>query len=156
MKLCFIILSFGDGRPEHGKSNQMLAIEAMDYSKRWEAPIIAQWEVACTIAKHHSDNIILDSIHMKKDEKYLKTRQVLKRAKEIMEERGYDAAIFFAHPAHLPRVRFTARQEHIKEARQIVLDIPWDRSSTQVWTRNPCIWWSREIFSFVLTLLRLI
>lgn len=148
MKLCIIVLSFGDGPHKHGLCNEWLAREAEDYALRADIPVIAQWEVASNI---RNSKVISNSICMKKGETNLKTRQVLRRAKEIMEEKGYVAAIFFAHAAHLPRVRFTAWQEGIKEAREYVLDIPWDKHSTDFWTRTPHLWYPRELLSFIFT-----
>jgi hypothetical protein len=153
MKLCIIVLSFGDGLHKHGLSNEALAKEAEDYALRADIPVIAQWEVASNI---RDPKVVRDPVCMKNGETYLNTRQVLKRAKEIMEEKRYDAAIFFAHPAHLPRVRFTAWQERIKEARQFELNIPWDKYSTQLWTRNPFLWYPRELLSFILTFFKFI
>ena len=166
MKKCIIALSFGDGSYKHGAANKAIAEYTVDLSLAYEKlPIIAQWELAENIATDpYFKKLIVHTVSPDNSGEYVTTRNVLRKAKKIMQQEGYEAAILVAHPAHMPRVKYTATgfmqegivvytppMHRIKPVKKI-----WDKDSTQPWTRSPGEFWRREMVAKVLTFLRII
>lgn len=147
MEKCLVILSFGMGKgaDNYGDSNEALAKIAAETG----LPIIAQWEIARILEKKYNVPTIL-SVE-KIGNKYLDTFDVLKEAKVLMNVNGFTNAVFIGHQIHLPRILLSAHKMGFevepKESFDLVMNqkIPYDKKSTQWWTRSELRFVAREI-----------
>lgn len=143
-------LSFGskrkDGSP--GLSNRRLANITASLYGEYQLPIILQWEIADSLDFLGATLPIYRVIseHQDNEKKYLDTYEVLRQAKAICKNNGWERIILVAHQDHLPR--------SIKVAEKIgfIVNVPsikcflYDKESAQKWTRSKFRFAIREKF----------
>lgn len=157
-KKCLIALSFGSGTGvssdistiQFGLSNYFMAIIAAEISN---LPTIAQWEIARIMDRLGKPAV--KSIEREGD-KYLDSYDVLMAAQREMKKLGFDEAVLLGHKDHLPRIRLIAKKLGIKTSKITFSynTIPYDKSSTQWWTRSWILFWPREILVYIFMFLK--
>ncbi len=140
----FIAQSFGLRKNSPGLSNERLADEIRKLHKMYPRPLILQWEVADCVPEL-KNGIVLRIEKHRISNKYLDSKEVKTQAAIKMKEEGWKTAILISHPCHNWRCKKIL--EHLKVQVLIPLldDIPYDRESTQRWTRNWLFWVIREV-----------
>tara|TARA_Y100000310_G_scaffold149264_2_gene148542 strand:+ start:164 stop:688 length:525 start_codon:yes stop_codon:yes gene_type:complete len=79
-------------------------------------------------------------------EKYLDTQEVAEQAAEIMHDNDWQAAVVVAHHGHVKRCIKCLEKLGIKSINLGSLQIvPYNKDSSQWWTRSWFLWWLREI-----------
>ena len=155
---CILVQSFGvrTEDPDNlvrqgGPINEDLGYLASRYAKEYKIPVIAQWEVARSVALRNQ-HLFLEV--GRPEDGYIDTRWVLARAKEKMEELGYHKAIVLAQRYHLPRCIWVAEElgitvlepeDFLSTIRQEVQ--LWDNSFLQEHkqTRDPWHWFPYDL-----------
>jgi hypothetical protein len=126
-------LSFGKRGNKPGISNRFLGQAVRKLYEEYNLPIILQWEIAdCLIDIPVLKRI--ESHRIKGD--YLDTYEVLYQARKFCKEKKLNKPILVAHQDHLPRVIKVAKKLGFKPIKKEFLYIPYDKHSSQPWTRN--------------------
>ncbi len=128
------------------------------------ARLVVQDEIGLDIRARHPSidqakmRVIGD--HETKPPKYLDTRGFLWHAVEHIKglehraERRFNSVLLVCHRAHLWRVKRALEQLLFEAKLRIAVqtlggedlkDIPYDRQSSQWWTKGPVRWWFREL-----------
>lgn len=162
-----IVLSFG-GRPAGpGKINVSLAKIAGDLSKRYNLPMIAQWEVADSSlelqdrllhvvreAKGPKPGVFIKLIEKlttkktnNKASRYLDSYEVLTQAAEASRMRGLKKAIIVAHSDHAWRAGKVAEKLGFQVLFPYSKVTDFDKKSIQKYTRKRRLWRTRELLA---------
>lgn len=127
--------------------------------------LIAQDEIGRELKERHpaidKARLRVISGHETKPSKYLDTREFLCQAVERIKslehnmEMRFHNILLICHHAHLWRAKRTLEQVLFEAklgsvivripARDDLKSIPYDRKSSQWWTRGPVRWWFREL-----------
>jgi len=138
----FIIGQGSNGTP--GLSNKALSRVVARLAKKFNLPVIAQWEIAdCIPELFKSGNSLI--IHQHRDKgQYLDTYEVLYQAKIHCDEFGYKRSLIVAHPDHVPRCAALAKKLGFEVAVADTSEVPYDPESIQEWTRSRKAFLERE------------
>ena len=140
-----IALSFGQGSGgSPGLSNEALARVVSKLAKKYNVPVIAQWEIAdCIPDLSESQQNLIVREHRQSGQ-YLDTYEVLNQAKFHCDRLGFKKALVVAHPDHAPRCAAVAKKLGFEVAVADTQSVPYDPDSTQEWTRSKKIFLERE------------
>lgn len=137
-------LSFGlkaDGSP--GLSNGYLAEIIEELYQKYQKPVILQKEIAEALSilgyNIPIEAVIKEHRECKKnsnEKKYLDTSEALIQVREVCRVKGWNIIILVAHQDHLPRSIKTAKNLGFTVNAPFIEDCPYDRESSQKWTRN--------------------
>ncbi len=146
------------------KSNRAMAELVCRFAQLHpSAWLIVQGEIGWEIKERHpaidQGRLMVVSRHETEPSKNPDTRKVLRQAVgrirvlEHKTERRFNSALLICHRVHLWRAK-RALEQLLFEAklritvqtlgREDLKDIPYDRKSSQWWTRGPVRWWLRE------------
>ncbi|OGE84836.1 MAG: hypothetical protein A3J48_03425 [Candidatus Doudnabacteria bacterium RIFCSPHIGHO2_02_FULL_46_11] len=161
-----VALSFGGRVNGPGKSNVALARLTEDLSRRYNLPVIAQWEIAHSsldlqdkllhiVRKARNKQLgrltkIIHTLTTKRvDEKdlgnYLDSYEVLMQAAEICLKQGLKKAIIVAHHDHLWRTSKIAEAVGFEPLHPFAQVTIYDEESVQKYTRSRWRFMMREI-----------
>jgi len=125
--------SFGLRKTSPGDSNKALAKIAKRLHKKYELPLILQWEIADCLPKLSKAGIIRE--HRVKG-KYLDTYEALSQAKAICDRYGWKKAVILAHPHHYWRCVMIAKKLGFITVAIDTYRVPYDMLSIQKWTKT--------------------
>lgn len=140
----FIAQSFGLRENSPGTSNEKLADKIRKLHKIYPRPLILQWEIADCLSEL-KDWIVLVIKEHRVPSKYLDSKEVKTQAAIKMKEKGWRIAILISHPCHNWRCKRILERLGVQVLIPLLKDIPYDRESTQWWTRSSLAWIIREI-----------
>ena len=143
--------SFGLRPSDPGESNKALAKIVENLYKRFQLPLVLQWEIVYYLPDIPMEGIIREH---RQAGKYLDTFEALNQSKDICKQHGWKKAIIIAHPDHIWRVAETARKMGFTVRIVDTQSVPYDSHSTQLWTRGRIRFLTREIPARILYLLR--
>lgn len=140
-------------RFDAGRPNTRLALLCHSLATALDRPIIGQWEVMhelyCNFPewyKMHEKDLFTIWPPVKG---YLATRGLLLDTEEIAKEYGWKTPIVVAHPEHIQRRFFLAREifQVIPAVSTGTISNTWfDEDSVQVWTKGKWRWLVYELF----------
>lgn len=132
-----------------GASNHALALAALYLQRELKIPIIAQWEVAVAIYRHHParwrrlfEAGMLFSIWPGGVD-YFTAKEVKERSILLANAFGWFRPVELAHPDMIIRAQMILWKLG-QPVSLFVDDIPYDEASAQRWTRNPAEWLRRN------------
>ena len=124
-----VVLAFGTGI-----SNAFLARKAAKYSATLHCPMICQKEV---LGYLNADDRSTKALALRGTEGiYLDTYRALVEMKAICEQRGWSKILLVVHPDHQSRATKVAHKLGLDVEVADIEKVPYDRSSSQWWTRN--------------------
>ncbi|HWQ60482.1 MAG TPA: hypothetical protein VN420_05070 [Candidatus Fimivivens sp.] len=134
-----------------GSPNILLATELSKHPSAFDIPVIGQWEIMYELWKRYPGryNRCIDTLFAIWPPKkgYLRTRGFMLEAKRIAELRRLRIPCVTAHPEHIQRCFFMARNvfgSAISKSLSITPD--WfDKRSVQKWTRGKWSWLTYEL-----------
>lgn len=122
-----IALAFGQGRNKTpGKSNEALARVVADLDKKYDLPIVAQWEIADCIPESVKGEKDLIVGGRRQDKRYFDTLEVMGQAKDHCAKFGLSRAIIVAHPDHLAQVVPVAEKSGFEVVVADTKKVPYD------------------------------
>lgn len=128
-----IAQSFGLREKDPGLSNKALANYVKHLHLKYSLPLVLQWEIADCLPDMPKAGVIR---HHRTKGEYLDTREVLIQAKEICQSKIWSRALIVAHPDHMWRVARTAEKLGFIVVIADTGSIPYDKDSTQWWTKG--------------------
>lgn len=143
-----------------GQPNEILAYQifyAEDFL-RWtsDIPMIVQWEVAYVLWKSYKGWYNENQEHIRviwpEGEGYLSTYDFLREAEAIARTNGWHNPLIIAHPEHVQRAYFLAKEiYYLYETVRVTAlshSLEWfDVRSVQWWTRGPMRWLAYEMLA---------
>lgn len=147
-------LAFGIRKePGTGLSNKKIAEQCIGVDH--ESPIIVQEEVQLAMKKFCGsyERLNIKSIpgNVPGCDSYSDTYNVAKEVEQIIENEGWSRnIILICHHAHYFRAKLVFKKLDIEvEPGKFIENIPFDKESTQWWTRAWWQWWIREIIAIL-------
>ncbi len=139
-----MIVAFGFSKD--GKANPAIAGKAEYLSKYFgDVPIFTQGDVARYFYSKALPVTVADE-----SERYLSTLGIINSLRAIAEKQGWKTALVLAAPCHEWRCARDLRKSGFKVSTGDYLrSYPkahwYHREDSQLWVRNPRIWWAREV-----------
>lgn len=140
-----------------GRPNTQLALLCHLLATTLDKPIIGQWEVMYELYQsfpewyrmHEKELFAIWPSGKKGRKEYLATHGLLLKTKAIAEGHGWKTPIVVAHPEHIQRCFFLAREifQVIPAVCTGTVSNAWfDEDSVQVWTKGKWRWLVYELF----------
>lgn len=136
--------SFGLRKDSPGISNEALAEIARKLHKRYNFPLVLQWEISDCLPDLPKADIVRE--HRIKG-KYLDTYEMIFQAKRLCAQKGWGKAIILAHPDHYWRCMMTAKNLDFEIITVDTSSVPYDKFSKQSWTRSAMHFIPREVIA---------
>lgn len=134
--------AFGLRKFSPGKSNEALAKIARKLHQRFNLPLVLQWEIAECLPDLPIAEVVRE--HRLKG-KYLDTFEMLFQIRVMSGKHGWERAVVLAHPHHHWRCMMVAKRLGFDVLVVDVSSVPYDKLSTQWWTRDALRFIPREI-----------
>ncbi len=140
--------SFGLRKNSPGTSNEALAEAIIRIREDFPCPpqLIIQKDTADAFPKEIKIDKII-SQHEKAG-KYLDSYEVSRQCAEYCRKNGIKNLLVFAHPHHIWRVKRVTEKLGLN-CLAVSVKIPYDRQSSQVWTRSKWLFIPREIMVII-------
>lgn len=142
---CIVGFAFGmRSNNQPGMSNELLAEAIFNLHQQYRLPLMLQWELTETSFKLDLPEHRIVRKH-RTPGKYLDTFEVADQmAKELLYEKLY-RPIVVAHPHHMWRCLKTMEKRTFIPFAAETKNVPYDKQSTQFWTKRPEYFIPREI-----------
>lgn len=142
---CIIGQSFGAADCGPGYVNKLLANYIIQKTDS-DLPLLLQKEVAEAMGEsNRRPSLIIEGEPSTSTGGELDTWQVLKQAREFMDEHGLNNPILVAQAYHIGRVCLQAIKQDMEPIVAVGLPRQFDPESTQFWTRDKRLWIPREL-----------
>lgn len=144
MKKPDVVVAFAFSK--EGKANWDIGCHAEYVAKKHEIPLFTQKDVS----KHLKPSSVV-IFNAEEKEKYLSTLGIVNAFKKMAETKNWRTVFVVAAPCHierccrdLKRVGFhIVTSDYFKVA--YIFSFWYNSKDSQIWVRNPIIWWFREI-----------
>ena len=134
--------SFGLREDNPGESNRALAEIAERLHSKYGTPLVLQWEIADQLPALPIARVIRR--HTIKG-KYLDTYEVLSQSMTLCRRQDWKKAVMLAHSDHYWRCLMVAKKLGFEVLAIDTSSVPYDKLSSQSWTRSRIRFIPREI-----------
>jgi hypothetical protein len=141
--------SFGLRKRNPGKSNEAMADIARKLHDQYNLPLVLQWEIANCLPNLPKDFVVREH-HIKGE--YLDTYESLYQQRVFCQTKGWTKAIMIAHSDHYWRCMMVAERLGFYVIAVDTSSVPYDKLSTQSWTRSMARFLPREILARIVYL----